>query len=169
MTARHGRSASRGEARDDARADVLLVERGLFDEPRARRRPPSMPASYARTGSPSRKASDRVAVGAVDLAAEAPHPWVSRGGVKLAAALDAFGHRSRRPGLPRHRGLDRRLHRRAARAAARQGFTPSMSARSSCTRGSRRPAGSSGSKATDARSLTPRHRPGRRSIFSWPT
>ena len=25
------------------------------------------------------------------IEAEAPHPWVSRGGVKLAAALDAFG------------------------------------------------------------------------------
>jgi 23S rRNA (cytidine1920-2'-O)/16S rRNA (cytidine1409-2'-O)-methyltransferase len=26
-----------------------------------------------------------------EIAAEAPHPWVSRGGIKLAAALDAFG------------------------------------------------------------------------------
>src|SRR4051794_6519685 len=40
------------------RADLVLVERGLFE--------------------------------AATILAEAPHPWVSRGGVKLAAALDAF-------------------------------------------------------------------------------
>jgi 23S rRNA (cytidine1920-2'-O)/16S rRNA (cytidine1409-2'-O)-methyltransferase len=40
------------------RADLVLVERGLFE--------------------------------AATILAEAPHPWVSRGGVKLAATLDAF-------------------------------------------------------------------------------
>ena len=36
-----------------------------------------------------RKASEEVA-GDASIEAEAPHPWASRGGVKLAAALDAF-------------------------------------------------------------------------------
>ena len=37
-----------------------------------------------------RKASETLAPDA-EIRAEAPHPWVSRGGIKLAAALDAFG------------------------------------------------------------------------------
>ena len=37
-----------------------------------------------------RKASEEVADDAA-IEASAVHPWVSRGGVKLAAALDAFG------------------------------------------------------------------------------
>ena len=47
------------------------------------------------------------------------HPYVGRGGVKLAHALDVFGIRRRRPARARHRRVDRRLHRRAA--AARRG------------------------------------------------
>jgi 23S rRNA (cytidine1920-2'-O)/16S rRNA (cytidine1409-2'-O)-methyltransferase len=41
-------------------------------------------------GAPVRKASDEIAVDAV-VEAGREHPWVSRGGVKLAAALDHFG------------------------------------------------------------------------------
>jgi 23S rRNA (cytidine1920-2'-O)/16S rRNA (cytidine1409-2'-O)-methyltransferase len=40
-------------------------------------------------GVPVRKASDEISTAAV-IAAEAEHPYVSRGGVKLAAALDEF-------------------------------------------------------------------------------
>src|SRR5947199_269152 len=40
-------------------------------------------------GAPVRKPSDQIAADAAILA-EAPHPYVSRGGVKLAAGLDAF-------------------------------------------------------------------------------
>jgi hypothetical protein len=53
--------------------------------------------------------------------------YVSRGGEKLEAALDAFGDRSGRPGLPRRGRLDRRLHRlsvaarRGARLCSRRG------------------------------------------------
>src|SRR5262249_26956824 len=39
---------------------------------------------------PVSKASDEIPLGAA-LHAEPAHPWVSRGGVKLAAALDHFG------------------------------------------------------------------------------
>ena len=70
------------------RADVLLVERGLF-ESRAKAQAAIGAGLVSADGEPVRKASDQLATDA-DLAAEAPHPWVSRGGVKLAAALDAF-------------------------------------------------------------------------------
>jgi 23S rRNA (cytidine1920-2'-O)/16S rRNA (cytidine1409-2'-O)-methyltransferase len=42
--------------------------------------------------------------------------YVSRGAFKLVAGLDAFAIDPRGPALPRYRGLDRRLHRGAARA-----------------------------------------------------
>jgi 23S rRNA (cytidine1920-2'-O)/16S rRNA (cytidine1409-2'-O)-methyltransferase len=71
------------------RADLLLVDRGLF-ESRARAQAAIEAGLVTADGAPVRKAADRLAAN-VKLAAEAPHPWVSRGGVKLAAALDAFG------------------------------------------------------------------------------
>jgi 23S rRNA (cytidine1920-2'-O)/16S rRNA (cytidine1409-2'-O)-methyltransferase len=71
------------------RADVLLVERGLF-ESRAKAQAAIGAGLVSADGEPVRKASDQLATDA-DLAAEAPHPWVSRGGVKLAHALDVFG------------------------------------------------------------------------------
>ena len=72
------------------RADRLLVERGLF-ESRAKAQA-AIEAGLVRAGdAPVRKASEEIAVDA-PLAARAPaHPYVSRGGVKLAAALDHFG------------------------------------------------------------------------------
>ncbi len=48
------------------------------------------------------------------LQAEPAHPYVSRGGVKLAGALEQYPDRCRRPCLPRRRRLHRRLHRGAA-------------------------------------------------------
>jgi 23S rRNA (cytidine1920-2'-O)/16S rRNA (cytidine1409-2'-O)-methyltransferase len=71
------------------RADRLLVERGLF-ESRARAQAAIAAGLVTADGAPVRKASEEIASGAV-LQAEAEHPWVSRGGVKLAAALDHFG------------------------------------------------------------------------------
>lgn len=71
------------------RADVILVERGLFDS-RAKAQAAIEAGLVSADGAPVRKASDRIAPEA-RIEAQAPHPWVSRGGVKLAAALDAFG------------------------------------------------------------------------------
>jgi 23S rRNA (cytidine1920-2'-O)/16S rRNA (cytidine1409-2'-O)-methyltransferase len=70
------------------RADVILVERGFFAS-RARAQEAIAAGLVAVDGTPVRKASEMVPAEAV-IAAEAPHPYVSRGGVKLAAALDAF-------------------------------------------------------------------------------
>jgi 23S rRNA (cytidine1920-2'-O)/16S rRNA (cytidine1409-2'-O)-methyltransferase len=70
------------------RADVLLVERGLF-ESRAKAQAAIEAGLVTANGIPVGRASDQLTTDA-DLKAEAPHPWVSRGGVKLAAALDAF-------------------------------------------------------------------------------
>ncbi len=71
------------------RADRLLVERGLF-ESRARAKAAIAAGLVMADEIPLRRASDEVTVDAV-LRAAPEHPWVSRGGVKLAAALDHFG------------------------------------------------------------------------------
>ncbi|KAA2235520.1 TlyA family RNA methyltransferase [Salinarimonas soli] len=71
------------------RADLLLVERGFFDS-RAKARAAIEAGLVRAGGEPVRKAADMLDPDAA-IEAQAPHPWVSRGGVKLAAALDAFG------------------------------------------------------------------------------
>jgi 23S rRNA (cytidine1920-2'-O)/16S rRNA (cytidine1409-2'-O)-methyltransferase len=71
------------------RADVLLVERGLF-ESRTRAQAAIAAGLVTADGVPLRRASDEVAADAA-LQAAPDHPWVSRGGLKLAAALDRFG------------------------------------------------------------------------------
>jgi 23S rRNA (cytidine1920-2'-O)/16S rRNA (cytidine1409-2'-O)-methyltransferase len=71
------------------RADRLLVERGLFDS-RAKAQAAIAAGLVTADGAPVRKASDAIPAEAA-LSAQAAHPWVSRGGVKLAAALDHFG------------------------------------------------------------------------------
>lgn len=72
-----------------SRADQLLVERGLF-ESRARAQAAIAAGLVSANGVQVRKASEMVANDA-EIVAEAPHPYVSRGGLKLAAALEAFG------------------------------------------------------------------------------
>jgi 23S rRNA (cytidine1920-2'-O)/16S rRNA (cytidine1409-2'-O)-methyltransferase len=67
---------------------VLLVERGLF-ESRAKAQAAIAAGLVTVDGAAVRKAADLID-GAAEIVAEAPHPYVSRGGVKLAAALDAF-------------------------------------------------------------------------------
>ncbi len=71
------------------RADRLLVEAGHF-ESRARAKGAIEAGLVRADGVVVRRASDLIARGAA-IVAEAPHPYVSRGGLKLAAALDAFG------------------------------------------------------------------------------
>ena len=70
------------------RADRLLVARGLF-ESRARAQAAIAAGLVTADGVPVRKASEAISPAAV-IAAEPEHPYVSRGGVKLAAALDHF-------------------------------------------------------------------------------
>jgi len=73
---------------DRDRADRLLVARGLF-ESRARAQAAIAAGLVTADGVPVRKASEEISSSAV-IAAAPEHPYVSRGGVKLAAALDAF-------------------------------------------------------------------------------
>lgn len=72
------------------RLDVLLVERGLA--PSRERAQALILAGQVRVeGRPVVKAGTRVPPGAAITLAAADHPYVSRGGLKLAHALDAFG------------------------------------------------------------------------------
>jgi 23S rRNA (cytidine1920-2'-O)/16S rRNA (cytidine1409-2'-O)-methyltransferase len=70
------------------RADRLLVECGLF-ESRARAQAAIAAGQVIADGSLVRKPSEQISPAAV-IAADAAHPYVSRGGVKLAAALDTL-------------------------------------------------------------------------------
>ena len=70
------------------RADRLLVERGLF-ESRARAQAAIAAGLVTADGAPVRKASEVISAAAA-IEATPEHPYVSRGGVKLAAALDHF-------------------------------------------------------------------------------
>jgi 23S rRNA (cytidine1920-2'-O)/16S rRNA (cytidine1409-2'-O)-methyltransferase len=70
------------------RADIVLVERGEFAS-RARAQA-AIEAGLVRVdGETLRKASALIDADAA-IEAEAPHPWASRGGVKLESALEAF-------------------------------------------------------------------------------
>jgi 23S rRNA (cytidine1920-2'-O)/16S rRNA (cytidine1409-2'-O)-methyltransferase len=71
------------------RADQLLVTRGLF-ESRARAQAAIAAGLVTADGAPVRKASQPIPSDAKLIAASV-HPYVSRGGVKLAAALAHFG------------------------------------------------------------------------------
>ncbi len=70
------------------RADLLLVERGLF-ESRARAQAAIQAGLVTANGRTVVKPSDLVARDA-SLEAAQPHPWVSRGGIKLAGALEHY-------------------------------------------------------------------------------
>lgn len=70
------------------RADLLLVDRGIF-ESRAKAQAAIAAGLVSADGARVRKASDLIR-GDATFDATPAHPYVSRGGVKLAAALDAF-------------------------------------------------------------------------------
>ncbi|HKS63068.1 MAG TPA: TlyA family RNA methyltransferase [Xanthobacteraceae bacterium] len=70
------------------RADVLLVERGLFDS-RTRAQAAIAAGLVTADGVMLRKASESISADAQIEASD--HPWVSRGALKLIAALDHFG------------------------------------------------------------------------------
>jgi 23S rRNA (cytidine1920-2'-O)/16S rRNA (cytidine1409-2'-O)-methyltransferase len=71
------------------RADVVLVELGHFPS-RARAQAAIEAGLVLVDGITLRKASEAIEPDA-PIVARAAHPWASRGGIKLAAALDAFG------------------------------------------------------------------------------
>jgi 23S rRNA (cytidine1920-2'-O)/16S rRNA (cytidine1409-2'-O)-methyltransferase len=75
------------------RADRLLVERGLFDS-RTKAQAAIEAGLVAANDVAVRKPSEEIPIDA-HLTATAAHPYVSRGGVKLAAALDYFGFEPR--------------------------------------------------------------------------
>jgi 23S rRNA (cytidine1920-2'-O)/16S rRNA (cytidine1409-2'-O)-methyltransferase len=79
---------SESEPTSRKRADVLLVERGLF-ESRARARAAIDAGLVMADGKPVAKASETIATDAA-LSAQPAHPYVSRGGVKLAGALEHY-------------------------------------------------------------------------------
>jgi 23S rRNA (cytidine1920-2'-O)/16S rRNA (cytidine1409-2'-O)-methyltransferase len=70
------------------RADILLVERGLF-ESRARARAAIEAGLVTADDKPVAKPSETIATDA-NLRAQPAHPFVSRGGVKLAGALETY-------------------------------------------------------------------------------
>ncbi len=70
------------------RIDLALVARGHF-ESRARAREAIEAGLVSVDGRVVRKPAELVGE-AAQIAAQAPHPWVSRAGLKLVAGLDAF-------------------------------------------------------------------------------
>src|ERR1700741_2021636 len=70
------------------RADRLLVERGLFAS-RAKAQAAISAGPVTANDVVVGEPSDQIPIDAT-LKATPAHPWVSRGGVKLAAALDHF-------------------------------------------------------------------------------
>lgn len=70
------------------RADILLVERGLF-ESRAKARAAIEAGGVTADGRPVAKASDLLEETA-EIAAQAAHPWVGRGALKLAYVLEVW-------------------------------------------------------------------------------
>ncbi len=71
------------------RADLILAERGLF-ESRAKAREAIEAGLVRADGRLVKKPSEEIAAQA-ELTTAKPYPWVSRGGVKLAHALETFG------------------------------------------------------------------------------
>src|ERR1700761_6038493 len=71
------------------RADLALVQRGFFAS-RAKAQEAIAAGRVKIDGRVLNKAAEPVAPDAA-IEAEPLYPWVSRGGVKLAATLDAFG------------------------------------------------------------------------------
>jgi 23S rRNA (cytidine1920-2'-O)/16S rRNA (cytidine1409-2'-O)-methyltransferase len=70
------------------RADILLVEKGLFDS-RAKARAAIEAGRVVADGKVVAKASETIDEDA-DILAEAAHPWVGRGALKLVRALELW-------------------------------------------------------------------------------
>ena len=119
------------------RLDVLLVERGL-----AETRSQAQALVLAGRVRGHDKAGDAGRRGGRARGRAEPPRFVSRGGEKLAHALDALDVDVDGRGLPRRRRLDRRLHRLPAPGRRRPGAARSTSATASSTSDcAQRPAG----------------------------
>jgi 23S rRNA (cytidine1920-2'-O)/16S rRNA (cytidine1409-2'-O)-methyltransferase len=79
---------TKSEPTSGKRADVLLVERGLF-ESRARAQAAIEAGLVTANDKPVAKASETIAVDAI-IEAQPAHLFVSRGGVKLSGALERY-------------------------------------------------------------------------------
>jgi len=73
----------------ERRIDIELVNRGLAVS-RAQARAAIEAGNVQIDGRTATKPGQAVSPGAV-ISFEPPHPWVSRGGLKLAHGLDVFG------------------------------------------------------------------------------
>ena len=126
---RAGSSAARIEERHPSRRAARGARARRLARTRARA-DPGRPAC-ASTASRSPRPARRSRADAEITVATPDHPYVGRGGLKLAHALDAFG--IDRHGTPRarHRRVDRRLHRRAAAARRARASSRSTSATAS--------------------------------------
>jgi len=82
-------TALRGE-RATERLDLVMVRRGLV-ESRARAQSLVLAGVVTVAGYVASRASQPIPAGAAIEITEPEHPYVGRGGLKLAAALDAFG------------------------------------------------------------------------------
>jgi 23S rRNA (cytidine1920-2'-O)/16S rRNA (cytidine1409-2'-O)-methyltransferase len=71
------------------RADLVLVNRGFF--PTRAKAQEAISLGLVRVGGKALTKASAMIDDAIAIEAEKPYPWVSRGGVKLAAALDTFG------------------------------------------------------------------------------
>jgi 23S rRNA (cytidine1920-2'-O)/16S rRNA (cytidine1409-2'-O)-methyltransferase len=71
------------------RADLVLVNRGFF--PTRTKAQEAIALGLVRVDGKVLAKASAMIDDAIAIEAEKPYPWVSRGGVKLAAALDAFG------------------------------------------------------------------------------
>jgi 23S rRNA (cytidine1920-2'-O)/16S rRNA (cytidine1409-2'-O)-methyltransferase len=74
---------------DSKRADVFLVNQGLAAS-RAEAQAAIRAGGVSADGEPIKKVAQKLQSG-VNISYQPAHPYVSRGGVKLAAALDHFG------------------------------------------------------------------------------
>jgi len=87
---RSGSSAEPIELKNAVRLDTLLVDRGLAAS-RERARALILAGNVRVNGQPAAKAGTSVSVDAEVTIATPDHPYVGRGGLKLAHAFDTFG------------------------------------------------------------------------------
>ena len=98
---------------------MTCLNSGLGTNPKARHEPKSSARTQRQLWAERGSGNDKMK--ALDVQG-GDHPWVSRGGVKLAHGLDRFGWDVSGVDGDRCRLVDRGVHRRPARRAARLTF-----------------------------------------------